>query len=152
MQKRVTIYIVCNSTLCHKLKSIEGFKMDLGTSLTDSNNRINPQDTTVQYHHLHHNEIIFRLGWIGSLAIYSYPSCPLNAIYSCYQEHRHLHTIDPNKSLYTNLNAAIEPMIKLSGIAITKEEPIKKTTKEVVKKPLKEMTEAERLAWARNLK
>lgn len=150
--KKVTIYIVCNSQLALQLKKIEGFRLDLGTSLTDSNNRVNPQDLTIQYHHMHHQEIVQRLGWLGSLAIYSLPSCKIDTVYACFDMHKIEYKLDSTLSLYQNLNNAIDPVIKLSGIGVKTEVENSKPEQKTITKSLNKMSEAERLAWARGLK
>lgn len=150
------IYIVCNSVLSNKLRTIPAFKLNLGVSLIDSKTKsVNTADVIIQKHHMHYAQIIQMLGFIGSLQVYSHPSHPINTLWICSDEHKIEHEIG-DKPIYDEINIGLELMFTKLGLnkPVVKEENIEIKEKKYVKpnKPFKEFTEAERLAYARSLK
>lgn len=149
-------YIVCNSALVSKLQTIKHFKLNLGQALIDRQMNFNPADTIIQKHYLFHNKVIQLCGYIGSLAIYTSPSATFD-ILALYNDKDYLdYAIDSNMSFYDNINLGLDIFFTKMGIksnVVTKTEEMP-TPPEYVKpnKSFKDMTEYERIQYARNLK
>jgi len=153
---KTNTYIVCNSILVPKLKLIEHFKLNLGQSLIDKSMKFLPGDITVQKHYLFHNEIINLVGFIGSLAIYTRADSDMTHLYMYNEKESFDYTLDSYMSLYDNINLGLGLFFDKLGIKSnvqTNAEPEVKIS-EYIKpnKKLSEMTEAERIAYVRNLK
>jgi hypothetical protein len=153
---KTNTYIVCNSSLVMKLKSIPHFNMNLGQSLIDKKMNFNPADITIQKHYLFHDEIINLVGFIGSLTVYTKSDSLMDRIYLYNEKETFDYTLDANMSLYDNINLALGLFFDKLGIksnVVTKpEEPIAEPVYVKPNKKMSEMTEAERILYARNLK
>lgn len=150
-------YIVCNSLLIPKIKQIEFFKLDLGQALSNSSNQFNPADIKIQKHFMYHSEIINLEGHIGTLSIYTNRLADLNTFKIYNNDNMLEYTMDEYLSIYDNINTALKLFFDKYNIkkdVSTKVEQIENKTEEYVKpaKKFTEMTEAERIAYARNLK
>jgi len=154
---KTNTYIICNSALVPRLKSIEHFKINLGQALVDKTMNFNPTDLTIQKHYLFHDEIINLVGFIGSLAVYTKTNLDMTHIYMYNEKESFDYTLDTNMSLYDNINFSLGLFFDKIGIksnVVTKsEEPVLHDV-EYVKpdKKMSDMTKAERIAYARNLK
>lgn len=148
-------YIVCNSELIPKFKTIKQFTLDLGKSLINSAFQFNPADVKIQKHYMAYSEIINLGGYIGSLCIYTNRSLNINT-FNIYNEDKMFeYVIDTNISLYDNINLAIDTFFKKYEIkkdVVTTNTEISNAEKEYIKpdKKLTDMTEAERIQYARN--
>src|SRR5690348_13832715 len=100
-------YIVCNSNLINKLKNIVHFKLDLGQSLIDKQNKFLPQDLFIQKHFIFHNQIIHLCGYLGSLPIYTYNQAKINMLYMYNQSDSLDYVMDDILSIYDNINEAL---------------------------------------------
>lgn len=153
---KTNTYIVCNSSLVSKLKSIPHFEMNLGQALIDKKMNFNPTDLCIQKHYLFHEDIINLVGFIGSLAVYTKSNSNMDNI-GLYNEKESLeYALDQNMSLYDNINLALglffDKLGIKSNVVTTVEEPVKEPEYVKPDKKMSEMTEAERIQYARNLK
>jgi hypothetical protein len=151
------IYIVCNSSLSQKFKAIPQFKLNLGVSLIDSSTKsVNTQDVIIQKHHMYHSQIIQMIGFIGSLPIYSHPSHSSSILSICCDEKKIDYSIG-NEGIYNEINHGLNLMFTLLGKnkpEIVEVKEIKPEKKEYIMpdKKLNELSMAERIAYARNIK
>ena len=146
-------YIICHSSLTNKLKNIKNFTLDLGMALTNRHDsKFNPSDVNIQKHNIFHNDIILKIGKIGSLLIYNSEKIKHNQIYVVNDKILEIYTINEYTSLYDNLNVFFEMFLNKHNIKIQEEtKPIKiEETKPLVTKPLSEMTKEERILFARS--
>jgi hypothetical protein len=154
--KKIDTYLVVNGDLTSQLRQINGFKLDLGTKLLTDDKRLMPGDTNIQKHLLYFGEYIYLIGHIGTLSIYTYAECPLNTIKLYNVDSKHEYNLDPTLSFYSNLNKAISEFFNILNIkpdVQTKVDTPVETKKEKYVKPnklLSEMTQAERIAFARS--
>lgn len=158
MLQKIDTYLVCNSSLVPKLKNIQHFKLNLGQSLINNNNKFLPNDVKIQKHYLYFQQIINLVGYIGTLSVYTNSLCKNNTLILYNNQEQFLYELDPNLSTYDNINTAIDLFFTKIGFKqdINTEKPkeIEIKEEEYVKpnKSLFEMSEAERIAYARNLK
>ena len=150
------IYIVCNSTLSQKFKVIPQFKLNLGVSLIDSSTKsINTADVIIQKHHMRYSQIVQMIGHIGSLPIYSHPSHDSQILSVCCEDTRIDYKIG-DLGIYNEINAALDLMFTKLGKnkpeLEVKEAKVEDKEYIMPKKKLNEMTQAERIAYARNIK
>ncbi len=160
-------YIVCNANLVHKLKKIEHFEFDLGLALMNGNNKFNPGDIRIHTHFGFFGEIINKLGNIGSLQIYSKSSYnDFNTIIIYNQDNHLTYTLNENMSMYENINESLnlffekfdpqeedeqdENIPQITHVEKTLE--LKKEVYVKPNKPFSEMTQEERILFARNRK
>lgn len=151
-------YIICNSSLVQKLRAIPQFKLDLGKSLLNMENKYNPGDVKIQKHHIFHNDILVKCGNIGSLNIYNSSKYKNNEICVCSDKILDIFTIEDNMSIYTIINRILDNFFKKHNVVkdvstkVEEEKEIKEEVYNKPDKPLNEMTEAERISYVRNLK
>lgn len=149
-------YIVCNSSTVARLKQIQHFKVNLGQALIDRSMNFNPTDMSIQKHYIFHNDIINLVGFIGALAVYTKTNSEVDHIYLYNEKESFDYTLDGNMSLYDNINTSLGLFFEKIGIKNTvstvNPEPIKEPEYVKPAKKMSEMTEAERIAYARNLK
>jgi len=153
----INTYLICNSSLVVQLRKIPHFTLELGVALLQ-NQKYSPGDANIQKHHIFHNEILVKCGSIGSLQIYNGSNYTMNQICIGNEDKLDIFTLDPNKTLYANINTMLDTFFKkyelIKDVETTKEVVVEQP-KEVYIKPdkkLSEMTEAERIAYIRNLK
>lgn len=150
-------YLVCNSGHVPRLRQISHFKLNLGQSLIDKQNKFIPQDLNIQKHYIFHNTIIQLCGYIGSLPIYTNPSHDLRCLEVCNEKESLMYTIEDNMSMYDNVNSALGLFFDRVGITtpVTKvedAEPVAVVEYVRPNKKLSEMTMDERIAFLRNRK
>ena len=151
-------YIVCNSSLVPKFKTITAFKLNLGQKLITDQQQFLPNDVKIQKHYIFYKKIINLIGYIGTLSIYTDNYTKTNEIVLYNDTNEFVYTLDDNMSLYDNINLALQLFFKQHGLikdVETKVEDKKDPApQEYVKpdKPLSEMTEYERIQFARNRK
>jgi len=148
-------YIVINGDLTGKLRQIKHFKLDLGNKLLLDNKQLMPVDVNIQKHLIYFEEFIYLTGYIGTLPIYTNTKLEINTIMVCNSDDHINYTINDEETMYDNINNALNILFnKINKTPdVTTVVEIKTTEKEniKVKKPLSEMTEAERIAFARGL-
>lgn len=153
---KTNTYIVCNSSLVQKLKTVEHFKINLGMQLHDKLMKFNPEDINIQKHFLFFDDIINMVGYIGSLAIYTKTQSNVNHICLYNEKESFDYTLDDNMSLYDNINLSLGLFFDKLGIksnVVTKNEE-HLVEQEYVRpnKKLSEMNHAERIQYVRNNK
>ena len=153
-------YILINLTMINSFRNIKEFKLDLGHSLTNEQNRFLPNDINVQKHYMFFNKIITKCGNIGKLHIYSNFKIPQNTIEIYNEKDKFIYELDGNISLYENINNGLDEFFTEHNLNIenkpeTKIEETKQEEKAIYTKPdkpLSEMTIKEKIAYSRNLK
>lgn len=183
-------YIVVNVSLIDKLKSINEFELDLGKSLTSydqirtSKSKVHnflPSDSIVQSHYTYFEQIIQKLGNLGSLLIYSNNDIMNNQIIICNDGVQNMYIINMSKNIYEELNRCMNLFFR--NVNVTKDnanvtEQVKEYVNEdanedldinvirpvitpkkdlallekynkIKNKPLSELTEEERIIYAR---
>jgi len=147
-------YIVTHSSLVQRLKQITHFKMDLGTSIVNKNNMFQPSDMFIQKHYTFYGDIIHSLGHIGSLPVYSQNQLPMNCILFCNELENFQYKMNDLLSVYDNINIGLNlffEKIGLKNTISTVKETESKTSEYIApNKPLKEYSEAERIALIRS--
>jgi len=139
---------------------IKQFELDLGKSLvTMDTKKFLPGDTIIQKHYMFHNEIIQKLGDIGTLKIYSNVKLNFNTIVIYNDNDSLVCDLNNNLSLYDNINLSLDLFFNKNNIkkdvstTIVKEEPaIVEESVIISNKPKNEMTMEERILYARSLK
>jgi hypothetical protein len=156
MQK-IDTYMICNSALITKLKTVKGFSLNLGQALIN-NSKFMPKDVKIQKHYLYYNEIINLIGYIGTLSIYTQTQCKHNTLILYNEKEVFQYTLDNYLSVYDNINTSIDLFFTKIGlkkdISTIVEEEIQIVKPEYVKpdKLMSEMNEEERIMFARNFK
>lgn len=151
-------YIVCNSSLVPKFKTISAFKMNLGQKLITDQQQFLPNDVKIQKHFIFYRKIINLIGYIGTLSIYTDNYTNKDEIVLYNDNNELVYKLDDNMSLYDNINLGLQLFFKQHGLVKDVETKVEDkkdpAPHEYVKpdKPLSEMTEAERIQYARNIK
>lgn len=135
-----------------------------------------PSDLVIQKQYVYFNRIVNQLGWIGSLGIYTHPSIAYDTIGFYHEDKEVLHTVDKSTSLYDNINVGFGKLFEMIGhkadkdategtveklhvssdadeVIYTNNNGVMKKTDKNYKRPEKsfsEMTQEERVAYARN--
>lgn len=149
-------YLLINYNDIHNFRKIEYFKLDLGMSLTNNENKFLPNDAIMQKHYMFFNEIITKCGNIGNLQIYSNFKVSQGTIQIYNEKESLIYDIDTNKPLYDNINDGLDSFFTEHNLnsQIKPETEIEEIEEEstYVKpdKKLEEMTIEERIAFARN--
>lgn len=157
---KVDTYLVINSGIVSKLKNIKQFKLNLGQSLINNKNQFMPADVKIQKHYLYFKEIVNLVGYIGTLSIYTSNICERNTIILYNNAEFFKYILNDSLSIYDNINTAIDLFFTKIGLnkdinTEVKEEIKKEEIKKeeyIQSKSLSEMTEAERIEYARNIK
>ena len=153
---KTNTYIVINSTLVQKLKHIEAFKMNLGLSLIDKKNSFMPADINIQKHVIFHNSIINLVGYIGALPVYTATNSDTSAIMLYNEKESLKYAIDDTMSMYDNINVALDLFFTKIGIkknvVTTPDKKLEPAEYVQPTKKLSDMTELERIDFARNRK
>lgn len=126
-------YIVSNTRLIDKLKTIPEFELDLGQSLTSSehirkskNNEhlFLPSDVNIQTHYTYRNEIINKIAHLGNLIIYTKNDLQFNEVLICNLEKAKSFFINPTLNIYDELNRCFnEFLIHFEFITEDTDEP-----------------------------
>lgn len=150
-------YLVCNASMMSRIKAIPGFKVNLGQSLLNRQNKYSPADIAIQTHTQFFKEIIHLNGYLGSLHVYTSLRYLNDAISIFNGQDRIDLEIDSEEDVYSAINRGLKEMGKRTGyITDTKapEEPKIETDTEYKRpaKKLEEMTLDERIQFARNRK
>lgn len=148
-------YIVCNSSLIREISKIDGFIMNLGQALLNKQkNTLYPSDVCIQTHILFFNEIILLNGYLGSLHVYSNNSYNVNTIGLFNGQERIDLSLDSSSDIFNVINKGLKEMALKTGYTTSTDvvKPIEVIKEEYIKpnKPFNEMTDAERIAYARN--
>lgn len=147
-------YIVTHSSLMNRLKQINHFKMDLGTSIVNKNNMFQPSDMFIQKHYTFYGDIIHCLGFIGSLPVYSQNKLQLNTILFCNELESFNYKLNDMLSLYDNINTGLDLFFQKIGlksdVSTVKEAESKPAPYVAPNKPLSEYSEDERIALIRS--
>ena len=163
---KVDTYLVCNSGIVSKFRSIDKFTLNLGQSLVNNQNQFMPADVKIQKHFLYFKEIVNLIGYIGTLSIYTTNNIGRDEIMLCNNNEQFRYKLDNNLSMYDNVNTSISLFFDKIGLnqdvvtefeepEQTLEEKATNTKKEeylIPTKPMSEMSELERIEYARNLK
>ena len=155
MIKLIETYIVCDSLMNRIFKNFEGFTIDLGYALTErrtkeSNAKFDPIDSQIQSHYINYKEIIQRYGKIGMLNVYNKAFLPPGELHVINNGMKMIYKYDEMRTPFDNVNEAIAKFREKFEVKVTEAEPVKEYV--APDKKLKEMTEAERIAYARNLR
>lgn len=133
-------YIIVHNLLINKLQKIDEFELELGLSLTspeanlNSKNRIHkflPGDELIQSHYIHHNEVIQKLGHIGSLLIYSDVRLDSKTIKIVNGEKIKTYNIDYNESIYKQFNQHIGDFFVECGFIPNNKESVQTETQTI---------------------
>lgn len=158
MQK-IDTYLVCNSSLIQKLKNIKHFQLDLGSKLLTDNQQFLPNDVNVQKHVIFFDDVIYKLGNIGSLKIYSCNNISQNEFNLYNIKESFNYKLDDSLSIYDNINTSLKLFFNKLGFTDVntspkEEETVNNKIPEYIKpnKPFTEMTLEERILFARNKK
>ncbi len=147
-------YIVTHSSLMNRLKQINHFKMDLGSSIVNKNNMFQPSDMFIQKHYTFYGDIIHCLGFIGSLPVYSQNKLQLNTILFCNELESFNYKLNDMLSLYDNINTGLDLFFQKIGlksdVSTVKEAESKPAPYVAPNKPLAQYTEDERIALIRS--
>jgi len=150
-------YLVINKIDINNFRKIKQFKLDLGASLTNNENKFIPNDPIMQKHYMFFDQIITKTGSIGNLQIYSNFKTKQGYI-NIYNEKDMLeYKIDSNISLYDNINNCLDTFFTEHNLndqikPETKKEEKEEKEESYIKpdKELKDMTMEERIEYARN--
>lgn len=150
-------YLVCNSSLIREISKIDGFSMNLGQALMNKQkNILYPSDICIQTHLLFFKEIILLYGYLGSLHVYTNNSYNINSLSIFNSQERIDMNLEQGYNMFNIINKGLKLMADKTGYNTNIEAPkkVEVLQDEYIKpnKPLNEMTDAERLAFARNRK
>lgn len=146
-------YMICHANLLGELKKVEGFKVNLGQSLLNQQMQFNPQDVNIQMYLAFFNGIIQLIGYLGSLPIYSSHSQSTTVISIINEKNKVDITLRQSYTLTQSINEGLNNMALITGHKVKTEEKeivIKEEKYVRPNKKLEEMTQAERIAFARN--
>lgn len=147
---RKDTYIVINDI--NKVKQISHFKLDLGFKLLNDSQQLMPKDIIIQRHLLFFDEYIYSVGHIGSLYIYTSNKLNINEIMICNNRIKKVYTLSDDISVYDNINKMLSDFFdnnKIKSDISTKEEVEVKQDINLSNKKISEMTEEERILYAR---
>jgi hypothetical protein len=153
-------YLICNSTLVQKLKTIKQFNLDLGQALSTQSQsggkNFIPYDINIQKYFQFFDKIIQKCGQIGTFKIYNLNEVDMNTIIICNEQIKTIYNIDENLSLYDNINISLKDFFIKNGLMNTENlnivKPKEKEEYIATDKKLSELSIEERILYARNMK
>ena len=148
-------YLVINKLLTPKFKTITYFKYDLGKSLINDQLKFSPHDVNIQKHLIFFDTILLKIGDIGNLKVYTNNKIEHNKVGIYNADKEFLYDLDNNLSMYDNINTGLDLFFNKyekieKDIDTSKSDEITKEKYVKPNKDIKEMSEEERILFARN--